>query len=96
MSANATGNVLAYSWPAHCKRYIEVLEAEDRFIKSSNKVESLFLHALTLVHRLRNLESWRCCPGPAIMTPTISHKPRRSKTAPYLVCWRSGSCYRKP
>ena len=26
-------NIMAYSWPSHCKKYLEVLEAEKQFLR---------------------------------------------------------------
>ena len=34
MSSSGVKNIMAYSWPAHCKRYMESMGTENRFIKS--------------------------------------------------------------
>lgn len=37
MSLNGVNNIMAYSWPAHCKRYMESLDAERRVAKSRQR-----------------------------------------------------------
>ncbi|KAI3435641.1 hypothetical protein D9Q98_001699 [Chlorella vulgaris] len=37
MSGNGVKNIMAYSWPSHCKKYLEAIEAEKRVIKSHRK-----------------------------------------------------------
>lgn len=37
MSSAGRDNIMAYSWPAHCKRYMETMEAEKRFMKNSRR-----------------------------------------------------------
>ena len=34
-SVGAAGikNIMAYSWPSHCKRYLESMEVEKRFLR---------------------------------------------------------------
>ena len=27
-------NIMAYSWPSHCKRYLDAIEAEKRYLRS--------------------------------------------------------------
>jgi hypothetical protein len=31
-------NIMAYSWPSHCKRYLESLESEKRFVKTTRSI----------------------------------------------------------
>eukprot|EP00884_Botryococcus_braunii_P004374 jgi/Botrbrau1/13938/Bobra.0193s0005.1 len=33
MSQNGVNNIMAYSWPSHCKRYLESIEMEKRFLR---------------------------------------------------------------
>ena len=35
MSSSGVKNIMSYSWPAHCKRYMETMEHEYRLIKST-------------------------------------------------------------
>ena len=35
MSANGTNNIMAYSWPSHVKKYLDAIEAEKRFQRST-------------------------------------------------------------
>lgn len=34
MSSSGVANIMAYSWPSHCKRYLDSLDSELRFLKS--------------------------------------------------------------
>ena len=33
VSAAGIKNIMAYSWPSHCKRYLESMEVEKRFLR---------------------------------------------------------------
>lgn len=37
LSKNGHDNIMAYSWPSHCKRYLEALDAEKRIMKNGKK-----------------------------------------------------------
>ncbi|PSC69593.1 Sucrose-phosphate synthase [Micractinium conductrix] len=37
MSTNGVKNIMAYSWPSHCKRYLEAIEVEKRAMRSAKK-----------------------------------------------------------
>lgn len=37
MSEAGRSNIMAYSWPAHCKRYMEAMEADKKFMKVSRR-----------------------------------------------------------
>ncbi|KAK9809313.1 hypothetical protein WJX73_004061 [Symbiochloris irregularis] len=37
MSHNGVNNIMAYSWPSHCKKYLEVLESEKQFLRKQQK-----------------------------------------------------------
>ncbi|KAL4458202.1 hypothetical protein ABPG75_013067 [Micractinium tetrahymenae] len=37
MSTSGVKNIMAYSWPSHCKKYLESIEVEKRTIKSTKK-----------------------------------------------------------
>ncbi|GAB4822201.1 hypothetical protein N2152v2_009247 [Parachlorella kessleri] len=37
MSSSGVGNIMAYSWPSHCKRYLDSLDSELKFIKTFRK-----------------------------------------------------------
>ncbi len=40
MSASGVNNIMAYSWPSHCKRYLETIEYQKRYIKK-HKVRAI-------------------------------------------------------
>ncbi|KAK9919093.1 hypothetical protein WJX75_009336 [Coccomyxa subellipsoidea] len=40
MSHNGVANIMAYSWFSHCKKYLEALEMEKRFIKTQKRFQS--------------------------------------------------------
>lgn len=37
MSSSGVKNIMAYSWPSHCKKYLESIESEKRVIKSTKR-----------------------------------------------------------
>jgi sucrose-phosphate synthase len=39
MSGSGVKNIMAYSWPSHCKKYLDSIEAEKRSIKGTRKHE---------------------------------------------------------
>lgn len=40
-------NIMAYSWFSHCKKYLEALEMEKRFIKTQKVHKSLLCHTIS-------------------------------------------------
>ncbi len=55
MSTSGVNNIMAYSWPAHCKRYMETMDVERRF-NSNTKVKHDRSMSGFLTRRLSRLD----------------------------------------
>jgi len=55
MSTSGVDNIMAYSWPAHCKRYMEAMDIERRFYSSSTVKHDRSMSGL-LTRRLSRLD----------------------------------------
>lgn len=51
-------NIMAYSWLSHCKRYLELLEGEKRFLRSYKVPPGNTARALPLVYRVKFVVRW--------------------------------------
>lgn len=57
MSSNGIGNIMSYSWPAHCKRYMQCLDTEYTYFAQSQNASNKWMTSKTISGTLRKAMS---------------------------------------
>lgn len=73
-------NIMAYSWPSHCKKYLEVLQAEKHLLKKQQVMHDCKYCCCSNVHAFHCRRVYSCAAGGTVYSwHMLSRHPAISK-----------------